>query len=110
MPDELNQEEVEQIQNICREQGIVPVSNLPNEDLRLTELKRLDIMDKDLGDDPRYSSLTEVASYLTECPFSAINILGSTLQRCKIIFGLVRKKNRILKGMNQGILQFASSA
>ena len=68
------------------EQGIVPVSNLPNEDLRLTELKRLDIMDKNLGEDPRYSSLTEVASYLTECPFSAINILGSTLQRCKIIF------------------------
>ena len=50
---ELNQEEVEQVQNICREQGIVPVSNLPNEDLRLTELKRLDIMDKDLGGDPR---------------------------------------------------------
>ena len=76
---ELNQEEVEQVQNICREQGIVPVSNLPNEDLRLTELKRLDIMDKDLGGDPRYSSLTEVASYLTECPFSAINILGLSL-------------------------------
>ena len=62
VPDELNQEEVEQVQNICRDQGIVPVSNLPNEDLRLTELKRLDIMEKDLGGDPRYSSLTEVAS------------------------------------------------
>ena len=39
MPGELNKEKVEQVQNICREQGIVPVSNLPNEDLRLTELK-----------------------------------------------------------------------
>ena len=94
MQGELNQEEVEQVQNICREQGIVPVSNLPNEDLRLTELKRLDIMDKDLGEDPRYSSLTEVASYLTECPFSAINILGSTLQRCKIIFGLSKEEEQ----------------
>ena len=79
---------------MCREQGIVPVSNLPNEDMRLTELKRLDIMDKDLGNDPRYSSLTEVASYLTECPYSAINILGSTLQRCKIIFGLSKEEEQ----------------
>ena len=77
MPSELNQEEFDKVQNICRDQGIVPVRNIPNEDLRLTELKRLDIMDKDLGQDPRYSSLTEVASYLTECPFSAINILKS---------------------------------
>ena len=75
MSGELYQEELEQVQNICREQGIVTVINLPNEDLRLTELKRLDIMEKDLGQDPRYSSLTEVASYLTECPYSAINIL-----------------------------------
>ena len=94
MPDELNQEEVEQVKNICKEQGIVPVSNLPNEDLRLTELNRLDIMDKDLGEDTRYSSLTEVASYLTECPYSAINILGSTLQRCKIIFGLSKEEEQ----------------
>jgi len=92
VPVELNHKEVEQVQNICREQGIIPVSNLPNEDLRLTELKRLDIMDKDLEHDPRYSSLTEVASYLTECPHSAINILGSTLQRCKIIFGLSKEE------------------
>ena len=92
MPSELKQEELDKVQKICRDQGIVPVSNIPNEDLRLTELKRLDIMDKDLGQDPRYSSLTEIASYLTECPYSAINILGSTLQRCKIIFGLSKEE------------------
>ena len=92
MQSELNQEELDKVQKICRDQGIVPVSNIPNEDLRLTELKRLDVMDKDLGQDPRYSSLTEIASYLTECPYSAINILGSTLQRCKIIFGLSKEE------------------
>ena len=92
MPSELKQEELDKVQKICRDQGIVPVSNIPNEDLRLNELKRLDIMDKDLGQDPRYSSLTEIASYLTECPYSAINILGSTLQRCKIIFGLSKEE------------------
>ena len=92
MPSELNRQELDKVQKICRDQGIVPVSNIPNEDLRLNELKRLDIMDKDLGQDPRYSSLTEIASYLTECPYSAINILGSTLQRCKIIFGLSKEE------------------
>ena len=94
MSGELNQKEVEQIQGICKEQGIVPVSNIPNEDLRLNELKRLNIMDKDLGQDPRFSSLTEVASYLTECRYSAINILGSTFQRCKIIFGLSKEEEK----------------
>ena len=53
MPSELKQEELDKVQKICRDQGIVPVSNVPNEDLRLNELKRLDIMDKDLGQDPR---------------------------------------------------------
>ncbi len=84
--EELNQEELNQVQKICLDQGITPVSNIQNEDLRISELKRLNVMDKDLAQDPRYSSLTEVASYLTECPYSAINILGSSIQRCKIIF------------------------
>ena len=55
VPGELNQKEVDQVQNICREQGIIPVRNLPNEYLRLTELKRLDIMDKEMraSDDVR---------------------------------------------------------
>ena len=94
MLSELNQEELNKVQKNCRDQGIVPVGNTPNEDLRLNELKRLNIMDKDLGQDPRYSSLTEIASYLTECPYSAINILGSTLQRCKIIFGLSKEEEQ----------------
>ena len=94
MSGELKQQELEKVRKLCSEQGINPVRNPPNEDLRLTELKRLNILEKDLEQDPRYSSLTEVASYLTECPYSAINILGSTVQRCKIIFGLSKDEEK----------------
>ena len=94
MTGELKQEDLDQIRKLCKEQGIVPVSNLSNEDLRLTEVKRLDMLEKDLEQDPRYTSLTELAAYLTECPNSAINILGSTVQRCKIIFGLSKEEEK----------------
>ena len=79
MTGELKQEDLDKIRKLCKEQGIVPVSNLSNEDLRLTEVKRLDMLEKDLEQDPRYTSLTELAAYLTECPHSAINVLGSTV-------------------------------
>ena len=85
---ELSQEEQEQVRKQCKEMGFVPVENPPNEDLRLKELQRLDMLERDLEQDPRYASLTEVATYLTECPFCAINILGSSVQSCKVIFGL----------------------
>ena len=84
MTGELKQEDLEQVQKLCMEAGRVPVINPANEDLRLTELKRLGMLKKDLEQDPRYASLTEVATYLTECPYCAIIILGSTVQRCKI--------------------------
>ena len=51
---------------MCKEAGIVPVSNPVNEDLQLTELKRLGMLEKDLEQDPRYALLTEVAADLTE--------------------------------------------
>ena len=66
MTGELKQEDLEQVRKLCKEAGIVPVSNPVNEDLRLTELKRLGMLEKDLEQDPRYASLTEVAAYLTE--------------------------------------------
>ncbi len=89
---ELTQEELKQVRKQCKEQGIVPVINLSKEDLRLTEVKRLNMLERDLEQDKRYSSLTELAAYLTECPHSAINVLGSTVQRCKIIFGLSKEE------------------
>jgi class 3 adenylate cyclase len=92
MNGELTQEELKQVRKQCKEQGIVPVINLSKEDLRLTEVKRLNMLERDLEQDKRYSSLTELAAYLTECPHSAINVLGSTVQRCKIIFGLSKEE------------------
>ena len=66
MTGELKQEDLEQVRKMCKEAGIVPVSNPVNEDLQLTELKRLGMLEKDLEQDPRYALLTEVAAYLTE--------------------------------------------
>ena len=66
MTGELKQEDLEQVRKLCKEAGIVPVSNPVNEDLRLTELKRLGMLEKDLEQDPRYALLTGVDSYLTE--------------------------------------------
>jgi class 3 adenylate cyclase len=94
MNGELKQEDLKQVRKLCEEEGIVPVINPANEDLRLTELKRLGMLEKNLEQDPRYASLTEVATYLTECPYCAINILGSTVQRCKIIFGLSKEEEK----------------
>ena len=94
MTGELKQEDLEQVQKLCKEAGIVPAINPANEDLRMKELKRLGMLEKDLERDPRYVSLTEVAAYLTECPHCAINILGSTVQRCKIIFGLSKEEEK----------------
>ncbi len=94
MSGELKPEELEEVRNLCKEAGIVPVVNPPNEDLRLKELQRLGVLEKDLKQDPRYASLTEVATYLTDCPYCAINILGSTVQSCKVIFGLSKEEEK----------------
>ena len=66
MTGELKQEDLEQVQKLCKEAGIVPVINPANEDLRLTELKRLGMLEKDLEQNPPYPLLTEVAADLTE--------------------------------------------
>ena len=66
MTGELKQEDLEQVRKMCKEAGIVPVSNPVNEDLRLTELKSLGMLEKDLEQDPRYALLTEVAAGLAE--------------------------------------------
>ena len=94
MTGELNQKDLEKVRKECEELGMIPIKNPENEDLRLKELKSLGILEKNLEQDPRFSSLTEVATYLTECPYCAINILGSTVQRCKIIFGLSKKEEK----------------
>ena len=94
---ELNAEQLAEIHKQCEEMGIVPINSPPNEDLRLSELNRLGILEKNLNNDPRYSSLTEIAAHLMETPLCAINILGSTIQRCKMIYGVSKEEKEELE-------------
>ena len=48
---ELNAVQQAEIHKQCKKMGMIPVSNLPNEDLRLAELNRLGILEKDLNQD-----------------------------------------------------------
>ena len=48
--------------------GIVPVQYLFNEDGRIEEVKRHGILDLNLSSESRYNSMTQVATYLTDCP------------------------------------------
>ena len=65
MTGELKQEDLELVQKMCKRDGIVPVKNPTNEDLRMKELKRLRMLEKDLERNRRFTSLTKVATYLT---------------------------------------------
>ena len=94
---ELNAEQLAEIHKQCEEMGIVPINSPPNEDLRLSELNRLGILEQNLNNDPRYSSLTEIAAHLMETPLCAINILGSTIQRCKMIYGVSKEEKEELE-------------
>ena len=51
MTSELKQEDLEQVQKLCKEAGIVPVHNPTNEDFRIKELKSLGMLEKDLEKD-----------------------------------------------------------
>ena len=68
------------LRNQGHKAGIVPVESPANEDELLAEVKRLGIMDLDLNGERHYNSMTQVATYLTDCNQSAINILGSSVQ------------------------------
>ena len=107
---ELNAVQQAEIHKQCKKMGMIPVSNLPNEDIRLAELNRLGILEKDLNQDPRYSSLTEITAHLMETPLCAINILGSTFQRCKMIYGLSEEEDfEIDEPRDLSICQFSLS-
>ena len=78
---------MEMLREEGKKAGIKPVKNLFNEDQRIEEVKRLGILDLNLSSESRYNSMTQVATYLTDCPQSQINILGSDVQQCKASFG-----------------------
>ena len=67
--------------------GILPVENIPNEESRLEEVKRLGILNKDFSDEAKYNSLTQLATIITKSKFGLINILGSDVQQCKANYG-----------------------
>lgn len=51
MTSELKQEDLEQVQKLCKEAWIVPVNNPTNEDFRIKEFKLLGMLEKDLEKD-----------------------------------------------------------
>ena len=48
MTGELKQKDLEKVRKECEELGMIPIKNPENEDLRLKELKRLGILEKNL--------------------------------------------------------------
>ena len=92
-----NKKQLEMLREAGVIAGIVPVQNLFNEDQRVAEVKRLGILDLDLSSERHYNSMTQVATYLTDCPQSTINILGSSVQQCKASFGFDPQQIDIMK-------------
>ena len=68
--------------------GILPVSNIPNEESRLNEVNRLGILNRDLDQEAQYNALTQLAAIITKSQIGLINILGSNIQQCKTNYGL----------------------
>ena len=96
-------EQLEMMREAGVKAGIVPVKNLFNEDQRIEEVKRLGILDLNLSSESRYNSMTQVATYLTDCPQSQINILGSDVQQCKASFGFVPEQIEMMEEMPREI-------
>ena len=95
--DPAKQEKFEQAKAEGLKHGIVPVLNPPDEDQRLDELERLGLVDKDFESDRRFNNVTQIASYLTECPVSVINILSNDSQLCKLSSGIDAETKEHLK-------------
>ena len=91
------QEFMEMLREEGKKAGIEPVKNLFNEDQRIEEVKRLGILDLNLSSESRYNSMTQVATYLTDCPQSQINILGSDVQQCKASFGFAPEQIEMME-------------
>ena len=70
------------LRNQGKKAGIIPIAEPKNEAKRLAEVERLGIMDRDISGERKYNSMTQVASYLTSCKQSMINILDSSVQQC----------------------------
>jgi len=87
----MNKSTRSQFNDVLRQQGskigILPVENIPNEESRIEEVKRLGILNKDFSDEAKYNSLTQLATIITKSKIGLINILGANIQQCKTNFG-----------------------
>ena len=59
-----------------------------NEYERINDLKRLQIIEKNIEKDKRFSSFPILAATITDCEKAAINIIDNDTQYCKINYGM----------------------
>ena len=83
--------------------GHRPVPLPINEKNRINELKKINLVEKELEKDFRFSSLPKLAAYLTECPQAAINIIGENKQYCKASYGQNSALTYISKEIPRGL-------
>ena len=67
--------------------GIKPVENPINEDERLNEIKRLDLINTDVNNNRNFNNITQLACYLTGRTQSRVHILNDDKQICKNTHG-----------------------
>jgi len=79
--------------------GHQPAPMLDNEEYRLHDLESVGIVKQNIQNDQRFSGLPKLASYLTGCSQSWINIIDKDTQYCKVDYG----KNSVLSYMSREI-------
>ena len=72
----------------ARNAGHIPADLPKNEHDRINDLKRLQMIEKNIEKDKRFSSFPILAATITGCEKAAINIIDSDTQHCKINYGM----------------------
>lgn len=67
--------------------GLKPVEDLEEEEERVIELERLNVVDKDLTKQREFNNVTQLACFLTDRPQSTINLLDHRSQHSKNTHG-----------------------
>ena len=62
MVEEESSPEHEMLRQMAKEAGLEPVKNLTKEKERMSEVHRLGLLEKDITEDRRFNSLTQVAT------------------------------------------------
>ena len=67
--------------------GMKPIKNPINEEERLNEIKRLDLINTDVNNNRNFNNITQLACYLTGRTQSRVHILNDNNQICKNTHG-----------------------